>query len=102
MTDVKETNERHEKEGTTDSPGYNQMMGIFYEKHVCKTCWPKAMEAAFAVMMIGPLEFAVASTPRSRSYLDQIRTIATPTLLSSPMVSWMKRSHFFRRISHMG
>jgi len=39
--DVRETIERHEKEGTTNSPEYEQleMVGIFFEKHVCKSPW---------------------------------------------------------------
>jgi L-proline amide hydrolase len=49
--DVREKIEKHEKEGTTDSPEYQQMMGIFFEKHVCKTPWPKVMETSFAAMM---------------------------------------------------
>ncbi|KAG1901991.1 uncharacterized protein F5891DRAFT_195888 [Suillus fuscotomentosus] len=46
--------ERHEKEGTTDSPEYKQMVGIFFEKHVCKSPWPKVMETSFVAMMQHP------------------------------------------------
>ncbi|KAG1890028.1 hypothetical protein F4604DRAFT_1899087 [Suillus subluteus] len=72
--DVGETIEKHEKEGTTASPEYQRVVGIFYEKRVCKTPWPKESETSSAAMlqnptvyhtMVGPSEFTVTGTLKS-------------------------------------
>ncbi|KAG2097494.1 proline-specific peptidase, partial [Suillus discolor] len=111
--DVRETIERHEKEGTTDSPEYQQMVGIFFEKHVCKSPWPKVMETSFAAMMqhptvyhtmAGPSEFTITGTLKSWSCLDQIHTITTPTLLTNGVMDEAQDvcvSPFFQRIPHV-
>ncbi|KAG1861488.1 hypothetical protein C8R48DRAFT_762409 [Suillus tomentosus] len=109
--DVRDTIETHKKEGTTDSPGYDLIVGVFYEKQVCKTCRPKVMETSFVVMMqhptvyhamFGPLEFDFTGTLKSCSYLDQIHTIATP--LTNGVMDEAQDvcvSHFFQRILHV-
>ncbi|KAG1811966.1 proline-specific peptidase [Suillus variegatus] len=99
--DVRETIERHEKEGTTDR--------IFVEKHVCKSPWPKVMETSFAAMMqhptvAGPSEFTITGTLKSWSCLDQIHTITTPTLLTNGVMDEAQDvcvSPFFQRIPHV-
>lgn len=111
--DVRETIEKHEKEGTTDSPEYQQAMGIFYEKHVCKTPWPKELEASFAAMlqnptvystMVGPSEFTITGTLKPWSCLDQIHTITVPTLLTNGANDEAQDvcvSPFFHKIPHV-
>ncbi|KAG2086885.1 proline-specific peptidase [Suillus discolor] len=111
--DVRETIERHEKEGTTDSPEYEKMVGIFFEKHVCKSPWPKVMETSFAAMiqhptvyhtMTGPSEFTITGTLKSWSCLDQIHTITAPTLLTNGVMDEAQDvcvSPFFQRIPHV-
>jgi hypothetical protein len=35
--DLQEKLKKHEKDGTTDSPEYQEIMQIFYGKHICTT-----------------------------------------------------------------
>ncbi|KAG2052046.1 hypothetical protein BDR06DRAFT_958421 [Suillus hirtellus] len=82
------------------------MVGIFFEKHVCKSPWPKVTETSFAAMMQhttmyhtmnGPSEFTITGMLKSWSCLDQIHTITTPTLLTNGRL----HESFFQRIPHV-
>ncbi|KAG6369584.1 Alpha/Beta hydrolase protein [Boletus reticuloceps] len=90
---VRETIEKHEREGSTDDPEYQAGMNVFYAKHVCKiTPWPEELSSSFAAMqadpvvystMLGPSEFTIVGTLKDWSCLDQIHTIDCPTLLTN-------------------
>jgi proline-specific peptidase len=90
--DLRETIEKHEKEGTTEDPEYKAGMNVFYAKHVCKlNPWPEEVLTSFASMeadptvystMLGPSEFTIIGTLKDWSCLDQIHTINCPTLLA--------------------
>ncbi|KAF8123123.1 proline-specific peptidase [Boletus edulis] len=90
---LRETIEKHEREGSTDDPEYQAGMNVFYAKHVCKiTPWPEELGSSFAAMqanpivystMLGPSEFTIVGTLKDWSCLDQIHTIDCPTLLTN-------------------
>jgi hypothetical protein len=49
--DLQEKLKKHEKDGTTDSPEYQEIMQIFYGKHICTTDpWPEDLQTSFANM----------------------------------------------------
>ncbi|KAF8124157.1 proline-specific peptidase [Boletus edulis] len=90
---LRETIEKHEREGSTDDPEYQAGMNVFYAKYVCKiTPWPEELGSSFAAMqadpivystMLGPSEFTIVGTLKDWSCLDQIHTIDCPTLLTN-------------------
>ncbi|KAG8220688.1 proline-specific peptidase [Butyriboletus roseoflavus] len=91
--ELREMTEKHERDGTTNDPEYQEGMKVFYTKHVCQlTPWPEELDASFAAMeadpvvyttMWGPSEFTVVGTLKDWSCLDQIHTIDRPTLLTN-------------------
>lgn len=47
--EVRETLERHEAAGTTDSPGYEAATLVFYQRHLCRLDpWPEPVIRSFA------------------------------------------------------
>lgn len=57
--EVREVVEKHEREGTTDDPEYQEKMNIFYAKHVCQlTPWPEELLASFAAMQADPTVYS--------------------------------------------
>jgi proline-specific peptidase len=89
--DVQQTLLKHEAEGTTDSPEYEQAMAVFYERHVCRMpTMPEFVQRAFAKIspevyqtMNGPSEFHVIGTLKSWDITDRLGEITLPTLLLS-------------------
>ena len=54
-TEVRETIEKHEREGTTKEREYQEGMNIFYAKHVCKlNPWPEELLTSFSSMKADP------------------------------------------------
>jgi len=91
--DVQEQLDRHEAEGTTDSPEYLHATQVFYERHVCRVVPnPPEVARAFAAIdddptvyhsMNGPNEFHVVGTLRDWTIIDRVHAINVPTLLIS-------------------
>ena len=89
--DVQNTLLKHEKDGTTDSPEYEEAMQVFYERHVCRVKplpqdWidtEKNMKEDGTVYMTmnGPSEFFISGTLKEFTIVDQLEKIIVPTLL---------------------
>ncbi|MHB8590200.1 MAG: proline iminopeptidase-family hydrolase [Candidatus Dormibacteraceae bacterium] len=90
--DVQGTLQRHEAEGSTDSPEYQAAMLVFYERHVCRRKpWPDPVRRSVEQLMSnpevyltmnGPSEFHVTGTLRSWSVAERLGEIALPTLVT--------------------
>ncbi|KAF8553521.1 proline-specific peptidase [Imleria badia] len=76
--ELRETIEKHEREGTTEYQEYQEGMKVFYAKHVCKLTDPTVYST-----MLGPSEFTIVGTLKDWSCLDQIHTIDCPTFLTN-------------------
>jgi L-proline amide hydrolase len=83
----------HEAAGTTASPEYEQAVGVFYARHLCRVePMPDYVLRSFAQIaqdptvyptMNGPSEFYVVGTLKSWSIVDRLGRVAVPTLLIS-------------------
>ena len=84
---------KHEAQGTTDDPEYNEATMCFYREHVCRlSVWPDALNASFDwfmkypqvyTTMWGTNEFSVNGTLRNWSVIDKLHEIDVPTLILS-------------------
>jgi L-proline amide hydrolase len=91
--EVQETLTRHETEGTTDSPGYEQAVMVFYERHLCRIVpFPDSLQRTFAQMdedptvyhtMNGPSEFHVVGKLRDWDITPQLGGVEVPVLVIS-------------------
>ena len=90
--DVQETLTRHEVEGTTDDPAYEEAVRVFYDQHLCRVAWPDCVERSFAQMaddptvyhtMNGPSEFHCIGSLKTWDITERLPEIDTPTLLVS-------------------
>ncbi len=91
--DVRDALTRHEADGTTDDPAYQEAMQVFYRRHVCRLDpWPDDVVRSFAQMeedptvygtMNGPSEFHVIGTIRDWDITSRLGEIAVPTLIVS-------------------
>ena len=91
--DVRAVLDRHEAEGTTHDPEYEEAAMVFYRRHVCRTDpWPDWLERSFATLlenpevyetMNGPNEFHVVGTLKDFDITDGLADIQVPTLLLS-------------------
>ncbi|KII84119.1 hypothetical protein PLICRDRAFT_168214 [Plicaturopsis crispa FD-325 SS-3] len=93
--EVRETIERCEREGTTESQEYQDAVGVYYEKHACTVQpWPEEVARTFGAAaedptvyhtMFGSSEFTVTGTIKDWSVVDEVHAIAHPTLvINSP------------------
>lgn len=90
---VQQTLLRHEAAGTTDSSEYQEAMGAFYLRHVCRLDpAPDYVARTFQqitehpevyMTMNGPSEFHVIGTLRDWSIVDRLGEMRLPTLLLS-------------------
>jgi L-proline amide hydrolase len=90
---VQEALNRHEADGTTDAPEYQQAITVFYRRHVCRLDpWPDDVQRSFAAIeedptvygtMNGPSEFHVIGTIRDWDITDRLPEIDVPVLLVS-------------------
>ena len=90
--DVQETLSRHEADGSTGSPEYQEAMLVFYERHVCRRKpWPEPVRRSVEQLMAnpevyltmnGPSEFHVTGTLRSWSVAGRLGEISVPTLVT--------------------
>jgi len=85
--------ERHEADGTTDSPEYRAASEVFYARHVCRVQpMPAEVARTFAAIdadptvyhaMNGPTEFHVIGSLKEWSVIERLPQIQVPTLLIS-------------------
>jgi L-proline amide hydrolase len=89
---VQETLTRHEQNGTTDSPDYEEAVRVYYDRHLCRIPWPDCLERSFAQMaedptvyhtMNGPSEFHCIGSLKTWDITDRLSEIVAPTLLIS-------------------
>ena len=91
--EVEEGLRAHEAAGTTESPRYQELMEMFYRRHVCRLDpWPEPLVRTFAKLeanpevyrtMNGPSEFHVIGVIRDFDITDSLGAIRVPTLLMS-------------------
>ncbi len=89
--EVQATLLKHEADGTTDSPEYQQAMMVFYDRHVCRVSpLPEFVQRTFATIspevyetMNGPSEFHVIGTLKNWDITSRLGEIKLPTLLLS-------------------
>src|SRR6478672_1094962 len=90
--DVQETLTRHETEGTTEDPAYEEAVRVYYDRHLCRVPWPDCVQRSFALMaedptvyhtMNGPSEFHCVGSLKTWDITERLHEISTPTLLVS-------------------
>jgi L-proline amide hydrolase len=90
--DVQETLTRHETDGTTDDPAYEEAVRVYYDRHLCRVPWPDCVQRSFALMaedptvyhtMNGPSEFHCIGSLKTWDITERLPEIDTPTLLVS-------------------
>ena len=90
--DIQETLTRHEADGTTDDPAYEEAVRAFYDRHLCRIPWPDCVQRSFAQMaedptvyhtMNGPSEFHCIGSLKTWDITERLPEIDTPTLLVS-------------------
>jgi len=88
--EVQETLLRHEQDGTTDDPAYEEACLVFYNRHVCRVPWSDGVARSFAQMpnevymtMNGPSEFHCIGTLRTWDVTPRLGEITIPTLVVS-------------------
>ena len=91
-SDVQETLTRHEADGTTDDPAYEEAVRAYYDRHLCRIPWPDCVQRSFAQMaedptvyhtMNGPSEFHCVGSLKTWDITERLPEIDTPTLLVS-------------------
>ncbi len=81
----------HEETETTDDPVYQDLMMVFYKRHVCRLAeWPEFVRRSFDRMrqevygtMWGPSEFHATGTLREWDVRDRLAEIDVPTLVTA-------------------
>lgn len=91
--DVQQTLLKHEADGTTDDPDYEEAMMVFYQRHVCRLAeWPECVGRSFEKLsenpevyytMNGPSEFHVTGTLKTWDITARLGEIRVPTLVLS-------------------
>jgi proline-specific peptidase len=89
--EVQATLLKHEREGTTSDPAYQEAMQAFYNRHVCRVVPnPDYVQRTFQKMghqvyetMNGPSEFHVVGTLRDWDIRDRLHEITIPGLMTS-------------------
>jgi L-proline amide hydrolase len=91
--DVQQTLLKHEADGTTDDPAYEEAMMAFYRRHVCRLPeWPEPVLRSFEKLsenpevyhtMWGPSEFFATGTLKRWDITDRLGEIRVPTLVLS-------------------
>lgn len=88
--DVQDTLTKHEKDGTTDSPEYEEATYVFYRRHVCRfDPFPEELQASLRglaqdntvyLTMNGPSEFTVVGPLKDWNYVDRLNKITAGTV----------------------
>jgi proline iminopeptidase len=87
---VRETLDRHERDGFTDCPEYIAATLEFYKRHFCRLDpWPEPLEKTWAgagrdvyVGMWGPTEFYATGTLRGYDLSGRLAELRVPTLFT--------------------
>ncbi len=83
---------RHEADGTTDSPEYQEAMQVFYDRHVCRVPAPDYVQRSLDFLakgaevyntMNGPSEFHVVGTLKTWGVRGRLGEISVPALVTS-------------------
>ena len=90
---IQQTLLKHEADGTTDDPAYEEAMMVFYQRHVCRLPeWPDDVQRSFEKLsenpevyytMNGPSEFHVTGTLKTWDITGRLGEIRVPTLVLS-------------------
>jgi proline-specific peptidase len=91
--DVEATLRRHEADGTTDDPGYEEAMMAYYRRHLCRLDpWPDYVQRTFDKLaansevynvMNGPSEFHVTGLLKDWDIVGRLGEIEVSTLVMS-------------------
>lgn len=91
--ELQETIARHEAEGTTNHPEYQEAMAAYYDLHVCRVkpmpdCVRRTFDALVATpevygYMQGPSEFHVTGTIKDWDITGRLGEVRVPTLVMS-------------------
>jgi proline-specific peptidase len=91
--EIQEVMQKHESNGTTDDPAYEEAGMEFYRRHMCRLeVWPDIVVKTFENLaeypqvyntMWGPNEFNVTGTLKDWNIVDRLREIDIPTLVLS-------------------
>jgi proline-specific peptidase len=88
--DVRDTLDRCEAEGRTESPEYREAAMVFYRRHLCRLDpWPAELTRSLELCqarpvyayMNGPSEFTIPGTIRSIDLSPELPRIRVPTLV---------------------
>jgi proline iminopeptidase len=87
--ETREVIRRAERDGTTQSAEYQEAMGVFYRRHVCRLDpWPDTVNHALETMnphiyelMWGPSEFTCTGTLSTFDATPSLPSISVPTLV---------------------
>jgi L-proline amide hydrolase len=89
--EVEATLRKHEADGTTDDPAYQEAEMVFYSRHLCRVePWPDWLVECFTILeanpevyhaMNGPSEFHVIGTIKDWDITGRLGQIEAPTLL---------------------
>nr|GAT44472.1 proline iminopeptidase [Mycena chlorophos] len=113
-TDVQAILDKNEKDGTTDSEEYEQAVGVFYSRFLCRLGpfpdevndaleWIKKDSTVYLTMN-GPSEFYITGPLKDWSMLNDAKKIVVPTLLSNGRYDEAQDSvvaPFFDQIPHV-
>ena len=88
---IQETVSDCEADGAYDSPEYQEAMGAFYKKHVCRLDpWPDCVTRAFQKLaqpvyscMMGPSEFTFTGTLKNYEQVERLKEIKVPVLFTA-------------------
>lgn len=89
--DVQDALQRHEEAGTLEDPEYEEAVGVFYGRHMCRTDpWPEYVERGFSklgeevfVTMYGPSDFLLTGNLKGWDVTGHLGEIRAPTLIVS-------------------
>jgi L-proline amide hydrolase len=92
-SDIQETLLKHELNGTTNNPAYQEAVLVFYHRHLCRLDpWPDCLNRAFEKLakdpevynrMNGSSEFHVIGVIKDWDIVDRLGEIRVPTLVIS-------------------
>lgn len=90
-SDVQATIRQHEEACTTDSTAYQEAVGVFYRRHLCRMDpFPEPLLNSFERLaadptvyhtMVGPSEFNAIGTMKDWSVIDRLPQISVPSLV---------------------
>lgn len=91
--EVQQTLRKHEEEGTTSDPSYQEAAFVFYRSHLCRlNPFPQGLQRTYDKLMQdpevyytlwGPSEFHVTGTLKNWNIVNRLEEIHVPTLLLS-------------------